>query len=125
MCWPFTESEASSTVAAEAATPMGNTTSNSASLIRRTQTPSANGLVRRIGMLTNLVADDPEAQARVGAFLQGLQEFGWTLGRNVRIANRWGGGDADRTRRYAAKLVARAPVVSLAAAARSWRRCCR
>ena len=71
--------------------------------------------MRRIGVLTNLVADDPEAQARVGAFLQGLQESGWTLGRNVRIDYRWGGGDADRTRRYAAKLVARAPVVSLPA----------
>ena len=54
--------------------------------------------MRRIGVLTNLVADDPEAQARVGAFLQGLQELGWAVGRNVRIDYRWGAGDADRTR---------------------------
>ena len=69
--------------------------------------------VRRIGVLTNLVADDPESQARVGAFLQGLQESGWALGRNLQIDYRWGGGDADRTRRYAAELVALAPDVIL------------
>src|SRR5262245_60585249 len=40
--------------------------------------------MRRIGVLTNQAADDPEAQARMGAFLQGLQEFGWAVGRNVR-----------------------------------------
>jgi ABC transporter substrate binding protein len=44
------------------------------------------GRVRRIGVLVNLPADDPESQARVGAFLQGLQEFGWAIGRNVRAA---------------------------------------
>ena len=69
--------------------------------------------VRRVGVLTNLVADDPESQARVGAFLQGLQESGWALGRNVRMDYRWGGGDADRTRRYATELVALAPDVIL------------
>ena len=73
--------------------------------------------MRRIGVLTNLVADDPEAQARVGAFLQGLQEFGWAVGRNVRIDYRWGAGDADRTRRYAAELVALAPDVILTSGA--------
>ena len=69
--------------------------------------------MRRIGVLTNLVADDPESQARIGAFLQGLQESGWALGRNVRIEYRWGGGDVDRTRKYAAELVALAPDVIL------------
>jgi putative tryptophan/tyrosine transport system substrate-binding protein len=69
--------------------------------------------VRRIGVLTNLVADDPESQARIGAFLQGLQESGWALGRNVRIEYRWGGGDSERTRKYAAELVALAPDVIL------------
>src|SRR5262245_51257755 len=73
--------------------------------------------VRRIGVLTNLASDDPEAQARVGAFLQGLQEFGWSIGRNVRIDYRWGAGDADQTRRYAAELVALAPDVILTSGA--------
>ena len=73
--------------------------------------------MRRIGVLTNLVADDPEAQARVGAFLQGLQELGWAVGRNMRIEYRWGAGDADRTRGYAAELVALAPDVILTSGA--------
>jgi ABC-type uncharacterized transport system substrate-binding protein len=73
--------------------------------------------MRRIGVLTNLAADDPEAQTRVGAFLQGLQEFGWAVGRNMRIAFRWGGGDAEKTRRYATELVALAPDVILTSGA--------
>ena len=52
--------------------------------------------------------------ARIAAFLQGLQQLGWTDGRNVRIDYRWGAGDADRIRRYAAELVALAPDVILA-----------
>ena len=71
--------------------------------------------VRRIGVLMGgPVEDDPETQARVRAFLQALQQLGWTDGRNVRIDIRWGGGDADRSRRYAAELVALAPDVILA-----------
>jgi putative ABC transport system substrate-binding protein len=54
--------------------------------------------VRRIGVLMNLAADDPESSARLTAFVQGLQELGWTDGRNVRIDTRWGAGDADRIR---------------------------
>ena len=73
--------------------------------------------MRRIGVLTNLAADDPEAQTRVGAFLQGLQEFGWAVGRNMRIDFRWGGGDAEKTRRYATELVALAPDVILTSGA--------
>jgi ABC-type uncharacterized transport system substrate-binding protein len=65
--------------------------------------------VRRICVLINLSADDPEGQARVAAFLQGLQEAGWAVGRNVRIDIRWGAGEADRIRRDAAELVALAP----------------
>jgi putative ABC transport system substrate-binding protein len=69
---------------------------------------------RRIGVLLGvLAADDPEGQARVTAFVQGLQERGWTDGRNVRMDYRWGLGDADRLRRYAAELVALAPDVIL------------
>ena len=70
--------------------------------------------MRRIGVLMSLAADDPEGQARLAAFLQGLQELGWTDGRNVRIDYRWGAGDADITRKYAAELVALAPDVILA-----------
>jgi len=71
--------------------------------------------VRRIGVLMNLAADDPEGQARIAAFHQGLQEWGWTLGRNARIDVRWG-VDADSTRRYAAEVVGLAPDVILATA---------
>jgi putative tryptophan/tyrosine transport system substrate-binding protein len=71
--------------------------------------------MRRIGvMLGTLPADDPETQARVTAFVQGLQELGWTDGRNVRIDYRWGLGDPDRLRKYAGELVALAPDVALA-----------
>jgi len=65
-------------------------------------------------VLTNLAADDPEAQARKSAFLQGLRELGWTEGRNMRIDTRWTLGDGDRTRKYAAELAALAPDVILA-----------
>jgi len=71
--------------------------------------------VRRIGVLTPFAADDPETQARVAAFVQGLQQLGWTDGRNLRIDIRWGAGDAERIRHYAAELVALAPDVILAA----------
>jgi putative ABC transport system substrate-binding protein len=70
--------------------------------------------MRRIGVLMTLAADDPEGQARLTAFVQGLQELGWTDGRNVRIDYRWPAGDAERTRRYATELAALAPDVILA-----------
>jgi putative ABC transport system substrate-binding protein len=70
--------------------------------------------VRRIGVFMNLTADDPEGQARLAAFLDGLQGLGWTVGGNLRIDTRWGMIDADRTRRDAADLVAFAPDVILA-----------
>ena len=70
--------------------------------------------VRRIGVLMNLSADDPEGQARLAAFLQGLQQAGWSVGGNIRIDYRWGAGDAELFRKYAAELVALAPDVFLA-----------
>ena len=70
--------------------------------------------MRRIGVLMNLAAADPESTARVTAFAQGLQESGWTIGRNVQIDTRWAAADADLFRRYAAELVALAPDVILA-----------
>jgi putative tryptophan/tyrosine transport system substrate-binding protein len=60
------------------------------------------------------VADGPEGKARLGAFLEGLQQLGWTDGRNVRIDQRWGAGDAERARKYAAELVALGADVILA-----------
>ena len=69
--------------------------------------------MRRIGVLMHLAADDPEGQARHAAFLQGLQQSGWSAGRNVRIDTRWGASEADR-RRYAEELVALAPDAILA-----------
>src|SRR5262245_57418598 len=65
--------------------------------------------VRRIGVLMNLASDDAEGQARLAAFHHGLQQLGWTIGRNVQIDYRWGAGDADRIRKFAAELVALAP----------------
>jgi putative ABC transport system substrate-binding protein len=72
--------------------------------------------MRRIGVLMNLAADDPQGQARIAAFVQGLAQLGWTEGRNVRIDYRWGPGDAERYRRYAAELVRLAPDIILASA---------
>src|SRR5262249_28536171 len=81
------------------------------------------GSVRRIGVLMNASSDDADGQARVIAFVQALQELGWTDGRNVRIDIRWGAGDAERYRRYAEELVALAPDVILLLPVSSWPRC--
>jgi putative ABC transport system substrate-binding protein len=69
--------------------------------------------MRRIGVLVNLAADNSEVQARIGAFLQGLQAFGWSIGRNVRIEYRWASNPNDISR-YAAELFALAPDALLA-----------
>ena len=73
--------------------------------------------MRRIGVLTNLAADDPEGQVRNTAFAQALAQLGWTVGQNLRIEHRWAAGDVERIRRYAAELVALAPDVMLATGA--------
>jgi putative tryptophan/tyrosine transport system substrate-binding protein len=70
--------------------------------------------MRRIGVLTGGTANDPVAQALIAAFLQGLQQLGWTDGRNVRIDTRWAAGNVADMRKYAAELVALAPDVILA-----------
>jgi putative ABC transport system substrate-binding protein len=70
--------------------------------------------MRRIGVLVGATADDLDAQARVGAFVQRLQQLGWIDGRNVRIDFRWPAGSADDARKYAAELVTVAPDVILA-----------
>jgi putative ABC transport system substrate-binding protein len=71
--------------------------------------------MRRLGVLMNTGADDAEGQARLVAFVQGMQQAGWTVGRNMLIDIRWGEGNADRFRRYAAELLAFTPDVILAA----------
>jgi ABC-type uncharacterized transport system substrate-binding protein len=62
--------------------------------------------MRRIGVLMNLAEDDPESPIRLAPFVRGLQELGWTDGRNVRIDTRWGAGDVELFRKHAAELVA-------------------
>ena len=85
-------------------------------LAARAQQPAR---IRRIGVFMPGTADDPEYQARNAAFLQGLGELGWIVGRNVRIDYRWGAGDVDRYRAIATELVALAPdaIVALGYAA--------
>src|SRR6516164_7644729 len=79
-------------------------------LMARAQQPEQ---MRRIGVLMALAATDAEGQARFAAFLQGLQEYGWAVGRNMRIDIRWTAGNADDIRKYAAELVALTPDVIL------------
>ena len=79
-------------------------------LAARAQQPER---MRRIGVLMTLAADDPETPTRIGVFLQGMQEFGWTIGRNVRIDYRWS-PDVNTITKYATELVALAPDVLLA-----------
>jgi putative tryptophan/tyrosine transport system substrate-binding protein len=75
------------------------------------------GRVRRIGVLMYTAADDAQGQAFSAAFAQGLQQLGWEVGGNIRIDYRWGAGDTDRFRKYAAELVALGPDVILGTAA--------
>jgi ABC-type uncharacterized transport system substrate-binding protein len=79
----------------------------------------SSGRMRRIGIFLNLASDDAEGQSRNAAFLQGLQELGWSVGRNVRIDYRWGANNLDpnRIRKDAADLLALTPDIVLAATA--------
>ena len=72
--------------------------------------------VRRIGVLMGLAENDPEGQARVAAFRQGLEQLRWTDGRNARIDYRWAAGEGSRAVTYAAELVALSPDVIFAGA---------
>ena len=81
--------------------------------------------MRRIGVLMNPAAADPESTARVTAFAQGLQELGWTVGRNLRIDTRWIAGDTDRARKYSAELVALPSDVIVPTASEPWGHCSR
>ena len=70
---------------------------------------------RHLGVLMYLEENDPQSKIYLDAFVQTLQKLGWTVGRNLRIDNRWTGGDPERARKYAAELVALAPDVILVA----------
>jgi putative tryptophan/tyrosine transport system substrate-binding protein len=70
--------------------------------------------MRQIGVLLPATSDNREVQARLGAFLQGLQQSGWSIGRNVQIDTRWATAKAAEIRRHAAELAALAPDVILA-----------
>jgi len=70
--------------------------------------------IRHIGVLMNVAADDPDSAARLAAFAQGLQELGWTVGRNLRFHTRWAAGDAVLYRSHAVDLAALAPDIILA-----------
>ena len=75
------------------------------------------GRVRRIGVLMATAADDTQGQAWSAAFVQGLQQLGWEVGGNIQIDYRWGAGDTERFRKYAAELVALGPDLILGTAA--------
>ena len=75
--------------------------------------------MRRVGVLMTTAADDPEGQARLAAFLQGLQQLGWIDGRNARIDTRWAAAIPTTLRKYAAELLTLAPDVILAAGSQS------
>jgi ABC-type uncharacterized transport system substrate-binding protein len=70
--------------------------------------------MRRIGVLVAYAESDPEAQARIAAFRQGLRELGWTEGNNLRMELGWGTGDPDRARTLATELISQAPDVIVA-----------
>ena len=71
-------------------------------LAARAQQPER---MRRVGALMGGAGSDPEGQARLAAFLQGLQETGWSVGRNVRIDTRWTGGNVEDARKFAAEWI--------------------
>jgi putative tryptophan/tyrosine transport system substrate-binding protein len=77
-------------------------------VVARAQQPNG---PRRVGVFMDLAEQDAEGQTRVGAFRKGLQDLGWTEGRNVKFDYRWTAGDPARMRRYAAELVGLAPEV--------------
>jgi putative ABC transport system substrate-binding protein len=66
--------------------------------------------MRRASVLMALTADDPQSPVRIAAFSQGLQELGWTIGRNLRIY-RWGASNTENARKYAVELAAQPPDV--------------
>src|SRR6516225_6289427 len=79
--------------------------------------------IRRIGVLMSTTPDDVEGQARIAAFLKGLQQWGWAVPGNVRIDTRWGAGDADRIRNMRRSWLRSRQTSSWPVAVRSRGRC--
>ena len=75
--------------------------------------------MRRVGVLMHTTAEDPDGQTRLAAFLQGLQETGWSVGRNLRVDTRWAAAETDRFRNYATELAGLAPDVVFASTSQS------
>src|SRR5205814_6704292 len=71
-------------------------------VVARAQQPER---IRRVGVLMHTSSDEPESQTNIAAFLQGLQEAGWAVGRNLRIDYRWSGTDRVRLNQHAAELI--------------------
>jgi putative ABC transport system substrate-binding protein len=70
--------------------------------------------IRRIGVLMSVPENDPEAQAWLGRFSEGLQQLGWTAGRNIRLDYRWAASfDAESRQRVGKELVALQPELIL------------
>jgi putative ABC transport system substrate-binding protein len=93
---------------------LGGAAATSSSMLSRVAYAQQGDRMRRVGVLLNLAPEDPEGQARLAAFLQGMQEAGWAVGRNLRVDLRWGGGNMDRVRQQALDLGALSPDVILA-----------
>jgi len=91
----------------------------SALMAPKTAFAQATDRTRRVGVLMNFAANDPEGQTRETLFVEGLQKLGWIEGRNLQIDTRWAADDADRYRRFAAELVGLAPDVILASTGQS------
>ena len=80
--------------------------------------------VRRIGILLPAAADDTEYQSWLGAFLQRLEQLGWTIGLSLQIDTHWAGANVDVIRQKAAELVASARTLFSRMATVLFRRCC-
>jgi ABC-type uncharacterized transport system substrate-binding protein len=80
-------------------------------VVARAQPPQR---MRRVGVLMSTAADDSESQLRLVAFVQGLQQAGWTVGHNLQIDTRWASGDGERLRRHTAELLALSPDIIVA-----------
>jgi putative ABC transport system substrate-binding protein len=96
-----------------------NLVSGAAFLLPRAVLAQSTDRLRRVGVLMNFEAVDPQGQARARAFVEGLKKLGWTEGGNARFDTRWSAGDADRDRQYSAELLTLAPDVILASSSAS------